>query len=156
MWNTFWPDVLVAFIGATLTVGIALATYFASTRLRETRALQSLIDDLHFRRTLSPIDVPRIVLNAEKLNDFEWTNKSVIEVKEVISRTRGVVQRKPNTLEILRKMTRACNRYLEESANSPEQYHFLLDELRNELGGLSTSLSKTRARLEDKHPGLGA
>jgi len=34
MWTTFWPDVLVAAIGAFLTVLIAYATYLLNVALR--------------------------------------------------------------------------------------------------------------------------
>ena len=53
MWQTFWPDVLVVVIGATLTVGIAFATYILNVRQNELRALRSLIHEVHQRRAFS-------------------------------------------------------------------------------------------------------
>ena len=43
MWTTFWPDLLVAVIGASLTVFIALATFVMQRRRAEDGLLRSLI-----------------------------------------------------------------------------------------------------------------
>lgn len=60
MWETFWPDVLVAGIGAGFTVSIAVFTYVISVRRQELRSINDLIDDLHHRRAFdtSPVMVP--------------------------------------------------------------------------------------------------
>ena len=155
MWLTFWPDVLVAVIGAALTVLIALVTYLLRLRLEERRALQSLIDELHRRRSLAPGPEP-VIPNAASDADFGRANASVLSIRDEIRRTRDRVRQIESLQGPLSRMTRACNQYLEVSAAFPPHYAILLGELRRDLSGSVTQLSAARKGVVASEPGHGA
>jgi uncharacterized protein with PhoU and TrkA domain len=156
MWETFGPDVLVALIGAALTVAIAFATYVLNERRREWQALRSLVDELHHRRALTLIDSVRPVPHADELDDFLHVNASVLSIREEIRRTRDSVTLNSDLQRALGLMTRACNRYLETTAARPEQYLYSLSELRRELSEGVHALAATRRTVKVREPGDGA
>lgn len=155
MWQTFVPDVLVAIIGAALTVLIAFATYLLRLRLEEKRALQSLINELHRRRALVP-GPERIIPNAAEIGDFQWANASILSVRDEIRRTRDRVRQVDSRLIPLSAMTRACNRYLEQSAAAPPHYVLFLAALKHELEENVRALARARRGLKPLEPGSGA
>ncbi|MGD8166662.1 hypothetical protein ACEXOS_005525 [Herbiconiux sp. P16] len=160
MWETFWPDILVAIVGAIfgsmLTVGIALGTFFITFRRREDQALGALIKELHERRAVAQIGTLREIPEAAILDDFARANRSVISLRDEIGRTRDLVGPTADLQAPLSAMRRACNRYLETSSVLPERYWYLLDDLRVELSAGVHDLAKVRRRLPRLEPGGGA
>jgi hypothetical protein len=160
MWETFWPDIVVAVVGAVLgsvlTVGIALATYFITIRHRENQALNALIKELHERRAVAPIASLREIPDAAELDDFNRANRSVISMRDEISRTRQLVGQSPEVQQPLSEMKRACNRFLDRASAAPQRYWFLLDELRRELSEGVHRLTSARKQLPRLEPGGGA
>jgi hypothetical protein len=155
MWQTFVPDLVVAFIGATLTVLIAFMTYLLRLRLEEKRALQSLINELHRRRALVPGSKP-LIPDAELTDDYKRANASVLSIRDEIRRTRDLVRQVDSRQLPLSNMTRACNRYLEFSAVSPSTYAILLGELQRELSEGVRVLAQARPDVVALEPGAGA
>lgn len=156
MWQTFWPDLLVAIFGAFLTVATAYVTYLLSVRRREKQALNSLIYEFHHRRAVAPRANLRTVECAAETDDFLRANLSVLSMRDEIRRTRDVVRPIIELHGCLSELTRACNNYLESSAQHPGQYLYLLDELRNELSSKTHKLAATRRGVHVREPGEGA
>jgi hypothetical protein len=156
MWQTFLPDLLVTFIGAVLTVAIAFCTYLLNERRREKASLSALVGELHHRRALSLIENPMTVPDAEVLDDFVRANASILSVRDEIRRTRDIVKSSAALQEVLASMTRACNRYLESAAAEPDQYWYLLDDLRRHLADDVHRLVTLRPRVRALEPGSGA
>ncbi|MEA1264078.1 MULTISPECIES: hypothetical protein [unclassified Microbacterium] len=155
MWDSFFPDVVVAFVGALLTVLIALVTYMLKIRLDEKRAIQSLIDELHRRRAIAEGPEP-VIRGAEELPDFVRANASVVSMRTEIRSTRDRVRQVDSLQGPLSEMTRACNRYLELSAASPDFYARYLGDLRRELTPLVSQLAGSRRGIVAHQPGGGA
>jgi hypothetical protein len=156
MWQTFWPDVLVAVIGAVLTVAIAYLTYLLSVRRTEKQALNSLINEFHHRRAISPRTALGPVERAAEKDDFLRANLSVLNMRDEIRRTRDAVRSIADLHDPLSQMTRACNNYLETSAREPDRYLYLLDDLRKELSSSLHRLAVTRRGVRVYEPGQGA
>lgn len=155
MWESFIPDLVVAFIGALLTVLIALVTYVLKIRLDEKRAIQSLIGELHRRRAIAEGPEP-VIRGAGELPDFARANASVASMRAEIRSTRDRVRQLDSLQVPLSEMTRACNRYLEFSAASPDFYAGYLGDLRRELAPLVSRLAGTRRGIVAYPPGGGA
>jgi hypothetical protein len=113
MWESFWPDIVVAVVGAVigsvLTVGIAVATYFITIRHRENQALNALVRELHERRAIAPIASPREIPGAAELDDYDRANRSVVSMRDEISRTRELVGQSPEVQLSLSEMKRTWN-----------------------------------------------
>lgn len=154
MWETFWPDVLVAFIGACFTVAIAFGTYIARKHYNEKQALRGLISDLHHRRALAVIH-PQIIQHAEKNKDFERASLSVIDIRDHIRRTRDQVRPGSLSEDSLSRMIRSCNVYLEKSELTPKFYAYLLMDLKSDLHEGVLAITK-HVRLAAYEPGAGA
>lgn len=137
MWNTFWPDLLIALIGAVLgsvlTVVIALITYRLQRRANEKHALRLLVDEIHRRRAFVPIANVRNVAGAQKLDDFSNVNSSVLDIRDRIRLAREQTRPESGAQRPLSDMTRACNRYLQATARRPDRYLYDLEFLRNNL-----------------------
>ncbi|WP_147284816.1 hypothetical protein [Kocuria rosea] len=137
MWNTFWPDLLIAFIGAVmgavLTVGIALATYRVQLRSNEKHALRLMVEEIHHRRAFTLIENVRVVPGAQELVDFKKVNSSVLDVRERIRLAREQTRPESGAQGPLSDMTSACNRYLRATARHPDGYMHELMSLRGSL-----------------------
>jgi hypothetical protein len=137
MWNTFWPDLWVAIIGAmvgsVLTVAIALITYRMQRRANEKHALRLLVDEIHRRRAFSPIADVRLVPVAQELDDFNNVNASVLDIRDRVRLAREQTRPQSGAQKPLSDMTRACNRYLQATARRPDRYLHDLMSLRNSL-----------------------
>lgn len=155
MWESFFPDLLVAIVGALLTVLIALVTYLLKIRLDEKRAIQSLIGELHRRRAIAEGAEP-IIRDAEQLADFDRANLSVASMRAEIRSTRDRVRQLESLQGPLSEMTRSCNLYLERSAASPDHYAIYLGDLRRELSPLVSRLAASRRGVVAHEPGGGA
>lgn len=155
MWTTFWPDVLVALVGAVITVAIALATYLCGRHVSGTHALTALVDELHHRRALRVRDTSRLRLAAE-LDDFKWAGQSVLAMKGDIRVARHANLHSSKASESLAKMTKACNFYLELSHEDPENYRKLLEDLRRALSKCVQELADGRRGVDYVDPGAGA
>lgn len=155
MWDSFLPDLLVAFVGALLTVAIALGTYLLKVRLDEKRAIQSLINEVHRRRSLAEGPEPTLP-GALQSGDYARANASIATIRDEIRSTRDRVRQVDNLQDPLSKMTRACNRYLELSASHPDGYAIYLGDLRRELTPLVQALASKRRGVTALEPGGGA
>lgn len=133
MWNTFWPDLLIAVIGAVLTVLTAWFTYLLQRRANETRALRFLVEEIHRRRALAPVARVSDVPGAGASDDFNRVNASILDIKDRIRLAREQSRPQSPAQPALSDMTRACNRYLESTAHSPEKYLHELRSLRQSL-----------------------
>lgn len=155
MWDSFLPDLLVAVVGALLTVAIALGTYVLKVRLDEKRAIQSLINEMHRRRSLAAGPEP-LIPGSLQSGDYLRANASVATIREDIRSTRDRVRQVEKLQDPLSKMTRACNRYLEQSAAHPDGYAIYLGDLRRELTPVVQSLASKRRGVVALEPGGGA
>ena len=156
MWTTFLPDLIVAVAGAFFTVAIAVVTFWLASRRRELQAIRSLVGELHHRRALTEIAGPRRLKRARRLSDFSQAANSVLTIKEEIRRARDSSRPKPRLQAIFASMTRSCNRYLEVSAAKPNEYLFLLQDLRQEIALDVCRLTKERSGVPNLSPGEGA
>jgi hypothetical protein len=156
MWTTFWLDIIVALAGAIFTVAIAVITFWLGSRQRELQAIRSLVGELHRRRALTEIVAPRRLRRARTLSDYAQAATSVLTMKDEIRRARDSSRSTPKLQEIFASMTRSCNRYLELSAGSPNQYLFLLQSLRQELAQDVRRLTEARRGVPNLAPGEGA
>lgn len=154
MWVTFWPDVLVAVIGAFLTVAIAFATYSLSVRRTELLALQSLISDLAHRRAFS--GAPGIIQGAVATADYTRANASVLAARDEIRQARRQVRQLPSLQRPLTRMVRACNIYLEGAEVDPDSYATGLVELRDQLDEELRKLACQRRGISVTTPGAEA
>lgn len=143
MWTTFLPDLLVAVIGAVLTVVIALITFMIQRRRTEDGLLRGLISDIHRRRAFTPIAELRVIPDAKAQPDFDRASRSVLALRDEIKRTRNGIRGDRDVQSHLSDMTRACNRYLEESERTPDNYWQHLMTLR---GQLNSSIERIAAQ----------
>ncbi|WP_157550793.1 hypothetical protein [Microbacterium sp. Root553] len=155
MWNTFGADVLVAVIGAALTVSIAFLTYLGRIRLEEHRALQILINDLHGRRALA-VGRGSKVRFASWSASFKRANASIISARDEIKATRAKVRKHEKVQGPLVEMIRACNNYLEMIEGDPSSYLIYLAQLKLELYAQALRLASVRRGLKVARPGDGA
>jgi len=153
MWDTFLPDLVVALVGAVLTVAIAYSTFLLSVRRNERLALNSLVVELHHRRALSGRGV--VIPGAARSRDYERANLSVLSMREEIRTARDRV-RSQLLHQALQRMTRACNRYLERAEWDADRYAILLVELRRDLTAEVDALRRARRGLQSFEPGAGA
>ncbi|MDG4666063.1 hypothetical protein [Mycobacterium sp. 236(2023)] len=154
VWTTFWPDVIVAAIGAALTVAIAVVTYVLNRLRNEGRALKALILDLSHRRVFTgqAVTIP----DAQETGDYRRCNDSVIAAREEIRRARGLVREEPSLQLPLKRMTQACNFYLEASERDPNTYAIRLVQLGDELHEEIRKLASRRRGLPTPKPGSDA
>ncbi|MCU1574362.1 MAG: hypothetical protein JWO93_2444 [Micrococcaceae bacterium] len=113
MWETFGPDVLVALIGAFITVVIAIFSFWFRQLRLEREALRGLVDEIHHRRAFASITA-RHVTDAASSRDYERVSRSVLDVRNQVRQVRDHVRPNKTTQDHLSKMIRACNRYLED------------------------------------------
>lgn len=151
----FWSDLIVAFVGAVLTILIAWGTFLLSRRRQEKQVVASLIRELHARRALAPSKSQARVRNAKRLPDYTRASASVLTMRDEIRRARDRIRPLLKFEEPLAEMSRACNRFLELSAVDPPNYTALLVALRYALAEQISQLSKA-AGVEYLAPGEGA
>ncbi|GLJ79691.1 hypothetical protein [Microbacterium imperiale] len=158
MWETFWPDVLVAVIGAALgavlTVLIAAITYVISVRRQELRSLNDLIDDLHHRRAFDT--GPGLIPGARASEDYARANRSVISARNEIRQARRGVRFNAKLREPLKRMTQACNEYLDAAEWEPDAYALHVVELRAALMDDIRRIAAARRGVRALEPGGGA
>lgn len=154
MWETFWPDVLVAVIGAGLTVLIAVTTYVISVRRQELRSLNDLIDDLHHRRAFDTH--PGVIPGARSTEDYARVNRSVISARNEIRQARRGVRFDAKLREPLKRMTQACNEYLDAVEWEPDHYAIQVVELRAALTDEIRRVAAVRRGVHVLEPGGGA
>lgn len=155
MWDTFWPDTLVAVIGASLTVAIAYCTFLIQQSRQEKQVFRGLINDLHHRRALS-IGHPQRIPGAEERKDFQRASMSVIDVRDHVRRARDQIRQDSPTQKSLSDKIRACNRYLEESEAAPDFYGFHLKELSQDLDESISEISQRVSGIEALPAGAAA
>lgn len=154
MWETFVPDLLVALVGALLTVAIAYGTFLIQQARQEKHVVRGLINDLHHRRALA-IASPQEIPNAGEGKDFQRASLSVIDIRDHIRRVRDQV-RQDEAVDALSDMIRACNRYLEESEGMPNFYAFLLKNLQQDLEDGVVKIGERVRGVDVLQPGSGA
>jgi hypothetical protein len=159
MWETFWPDVIVAVIGsvvgAILTIGIAYATFLFQQHRSEIQHFRGLIRDISTRRALT-VRSPKRIDNAVNEDSYRWANASVVEIREHIKRVRDHIAPDSGVHGILADMLRSCNRYLETSSADPDSYPFHLKALRDELTPAIQQIALTTKRVDALEPGSAA
>jgi hypothetical protein len=152
--DTFWSDLLVAVLGAVFTVVGAGVTYLIARAIAKTQALNGLIREMHHRRALK-IREPVVIPGAQKMNDYKWANASILSLRDEIRRARDQVGAGKRLQEPLAEMTRACNRYLEQSNTEPTRYAILLDALQTQLAAEARKLAR-RPLVGYLEPGAGS
>lgn len=155
MWETFVPDLLVALVGALMTVAIAYCTFLLRQAQQEKQVVRGLINDLYHRRALA-IGSPQEILNAGDSKDFQRASMSVIDIRDHIRRVRDQVRQDAVTVDALSDMIRGCNRYLEESEWEPTLYAFLLQKLQQDLEDGVLQIAKKVRGVNALSPGSGA
>lgn len=158
MWETFGPDVFVAVIGAALgavlTVLIAVMTYVISVRRQERQSLNDLIDDLHHRRAFDTY--PEAIPGARATEDYARVNRSVISSRNEIRQARRGVRFDAKLREPLKRMTQACNEYLDAAEWEPDSYAIQVVELRAALTDEIRRIAAVRRGVQVLEPGGGA
>ncbi|WP_342022629.1 hypothetical protein AAE021_12325 [Arthrobacter citreus] len=95
----------------------------------EAAALNNLITDLHLRRSLTPITPKKSYL--EPNDDRKFTGEAIMQIRTSIRDARLALRPKSSeSFQALVRMSSACNAYLENVQNRPEDYQFELHELR--------------------------
>lgn len=155
VWDTFWSDVLVAVIGATLTVAIAYGTFLIQQGRSERQLLNNLISDLHHRRALRET-TPRNMPDARGVGDFDRTSLSVVDIRDRIRATREHLPANSGVHGLLSAMQSDCNRHLHHSSRDPDRYQFHLMDLRNDLEYGVTEISRQVRWVNDLAPGSAA
>jgi hypothetical protein len=156
MWNTFIPDLLVALLGSLVTVAIAYMTFSIQRRRQEHQAIRGLINDIHRRRALTVIGVVRRIRRAKRLPDFHRATASVLDLRDRVRETRNAVRADSIYQNTLTNMTRSCNRYLEATGQSANDYYFELAKLRADLLTAVQTLAKGTRSISYLEPGAGA
>lgn len=154
MWMTFWPDVLVALIGASLTVAIAFGTYILNLRRNERRALIALVHELYRRRAFTGKAVA--LPGARDTPDYMYCNASVLSMKDEIRHARDSVREIPELQRSLAEMTKSCNLYLEMAERDPDSYAIGLMRLRDDLRAKIKEIASHRPGVPELEPGGGA
>ncbi|ERI37290.1 hypothetical protein IG195_02800 [Arthrobacter sp. TES] len=152
MWDTFFADVVVALVGAVLTVGIAYGTFRLQLRHNEKRVLRHLIWDLEHRRALSighPMEIP----DAAIKDDYKRAGLSVVDIRDRVRQTVDQVQPKSNAQAYLSKMMASCHHYLEDSDASPNSYTFHLAELQRNLHEAVRGVASSVSGIDAGEPG---
>lgn len=155
MWETFWPDVLVAVIGAAFTVAIAYGTFLIQQGRSERQLLNNLISDLHHRRALRET-APRDVPGARGLEDYDRTSLSVVDIRDHIRATREHLPANSGVHGLLSAMHSACNLHLHHSSRDPDRYQFHLMDLRSDLEVGVTEISRQVRQVKALPPGSAA
>lgn len=120
----------------------------------EVAALNNLITDLHLRRALTPITPVKSY--REPNDDREFATRAVMDIRGDIRSTRLALR--PNSsgnFQALVRMSSACNAYLENVQNRPEDYQFELHALRLAFSATIKALSQ-KGDVEIREPGAGA
>ncbi|WP_411556983.1 hypothetical protein [Plantibacter sp. MPB07] len=156
MWITFWPDILVAAVGAALAVFAAYATYLLNARRIETQALNNLIEELHLRRALDPSVEPYVVPNAAERQDFDQVSRSVVSIRRELRTAREAVRSSRDIRLTLVEMSKGCNLYLERAEQSPDSYLLSLVKLQRQLEGGVRTITILRPGVDYLAPGTGA
>jgi hypothetical protein len=156
MWTTFIPDLFVALFASVVTVAIAYMTFAIQRRRQEHQAIRGLINDIHRRRALTVISVVRRIQRARRLPDFHRASASVLDLRSRIRETRNTVRADSIYQNTLTDMTRSCNRYLEATGQSANDYYFELAELRADLLTAVQTLAKNNRSISYLEPGAGA
>ncbi|MFG6501949.1 hypothetical protein [Microbacterium sp. P05] len=154
MWDTFWPDVLVAVIGALVTVLLGFLTYLGRVRLNEKRSLRSLVESVHRNRAFAGEGVD--MSGAGDLDDYRSAVASVAALREDILLAREHSRQLPKIEQPLSEMTRACDRFLENSETSPDDYAVDLESLEEELSLQLLKIERAVRGVKAKEPGGGA
>jgi hypothetical protein len=156
MWTTFFPDLLVALLGSLVTVAIAYMTFLIQRRREERQAIRGLINDIHRRRALTVISTVRRIRRAKTLPDFHRATASVLDLRDRVRETRNAVRADSVYQDALTNMTRSCNRYLEMTGRSANDYYFELAKLRADLLTAVERLAKRNRSVSYLEPGAGA
>ncbi|MFJ4208530.1 hypothetical protein ACIPY2_08730 [Paenarthrobacter sp. NPDC089675] len=155
MWDSFWADVVVAVIGAVMTVGIAYGTFALQQRHNEMRVLRHLIWDIEHRRALA-IGIPVEIPHARALDDYKRANLSVVDMRDRVRYSVDQVRPNSKAHEGLSKMTAACHHYLEDSHSDPDFYAFFLRDLQLALQLAIQGLASEFRGIEFREPGSSA
>lgn len=132
MWDNFWADVVVAVIGAVLTVGIAYGSFCLQQRHKEKRVLRHVIWDLQHRRALAigdPVEIP----DAAMRDDYKRASLSVVDIRDRLRQAVDQVRPNSKAQARLSEMIAACHHYLEDSDAFPNFYALHLGELQQDL-----------------------
>ena len=143
----FWTDLAIAMIattfGATLTVGIAYATYRHEIRSRERDAIHHLANVIASRRALLPARHQRVRADLpDHASDLEACRSSVREIRESIVDAARAVRPGSAAQDPLDSMARAANDFLSSSRRDPDGYWIGLNDLRAELTSSLSDLGK--------------
>ncbi|WP_147360283.1 hypothetical protein [Clavibacter lycopersici] len=130
MWATFWPDILVATIGAMLTVAIGLITYLVQQRRSNEQLVRNLADDLAMRRAFMPIS-PSVT--SPLGDDPDRCRKSVQSAQAQIALIRDQIAPDHRLRALLQEMAAWTREFKSLNEADPERWQFALMEVRGEL-----------------------
>ncbi|WP_157421724.1 hypothetical protein [Agromyces sp. Leaf222] len=143
MFETFWSDLLVAVIGAVLTVAIAFGTYRLQLRQRERGSVRHIANQLAHRRAFVFANPVRVdTSNPEVKRDFDTCRGSVKSARDRVVESNRDVRPGSKVQEQLDAMGVSMNRFLSRSSRDPDGYCLLLNDLVAELASTTATLSK--------------
>jgi hypothetical protein len=130
MWGTFWSDILVAALGAMLTVAIALITYRVQQRRSNEQLVRNLADDLAMRRAFMPISP---FVTSPVGVDADRCRKSIQSAQSQISLIRDQIAPNHRLRALLQEMVAWAREFKSLNEADPERWQFALMEVRGEL-----------------------
>lgn len=130
-WTSFLLDLLVALVGAGLTVCIGLATFRLDQKRKNRQLVHSLADDLASRRAFKLIDP----FEGDGGIDAERCFLSVQSARERISAVRDEIRPNGDLRDELQRMVLSCVAYADRLDFEPVRWQFALMDLRAELAG---------------------
>ncbi|MBF4599218.1 hypothetical protein ITJ55_00180 [Frigoribacterium sp. VKM Ac-1396] len=154
-WNSFWPDLSVAFIAAI--VGLVLAaligyvSYRRDQRAKNRQLVANLADDLATRRAFTPTNPKLRKVGVDAYRCLQ----SVQQAQERLSQVRDQIRPDHELREILQEMILGCVTYKNAFEVAPREYVYDLMALRHELIVCLRSLEKHMRLSKKKLPDPG-
>jgi hypothetical protein len=129
-WTTFGPDVIVAVIGAGITLAFAGVTYFRQLNRKNRQLVLNLAEDLAVRRALHEIE-PRMA--SGRTPGAKYCFASVHAAQQRIGSIRDEIAPNEALRSALHDMVRYCADYKESFEEEPRRWQYNLMRLRRRL-----------------------
>jgi sulfur transfer complex TusBCD TusB component (DsrH family) len=129
-WTTFGPDVIVALIGAGITLTVAGVTYFRQLNRKNRQLVFNLAEDLAVRRALHEIE-PRT--SSGRSPGAKYCFASVHAAQQRIGAIRDQIAPNEALRSVLHDMVRYCADYKESFEEEPRRWQYNLMHLRRRL-----------------------
>jgi len=137
-WSSFFPDLLVALMSATLALAVAVFTFRRDQAKKNKQLAHNLADDLASRRALA-------LITPFESHGGDFANRCFVSVQsamERISAVRDEIRPNDRLRDELQSMVLACVAYKERTEVEPHRWQFALMDLRDQLNTSARSLEK--------------